>query len=162
MFPNIYGPGQTLLDQEFISLMPLAQKDMVNIGLNILYEQKVDSKFFKNFIRNAKYKLTKFNLVNNNLEYPFSLNYKIAIIYLLTNRRLKKQRNLTRYNVFLNSKSFIYDLLNTKKIMESNFLDYSNTVKEIDLFYKGDFSKGNYIDWFLTFTFWSKANKINF
>lgn len=162
MLPNVYGPGQTLLDQEFISLMPLAQKDLVNIGLNILYEQKVDSKFFKNFIRNTKCDLTKFNLINNNLEYQFSLNYKIAIIYLLINRRLKMQRNLARYNVFLNSKSFIYDLLNTKKIMESNYLDYSNTVKEIDLFYKGDFSKGNYIDWFLTFTFWSKANKISF
>ena len=160
MLPNVYGPGQTILDQNFVSFMPLAQKEIINIGLNILLQLKSGSKFIKGIIKKTEKKLTRINLVNNNLEYTFFLNYKLAMIRLLVHRKLFRQHSYMKYKVFLNSREYIFDLLNSNTTKHNQYLDYSKISKIVDEFFKGDYSKGNYIDWFLTFSFWGRTNKI--
>jgi len=160
MLPNIYGPGQTILDQSFVSFMPLAQKDIINIGLNIPLHLKIGGKFIKGIIKKTEKKLTGFNLVNNNLGYNFYLNYKLAMIRLLVHRKLFIQNNYVKYKVFLNSKEYIFDLLNSNVIKSNQYLDHSKINIIVNEFFKGDYSKGSYIDWLLTFSFWGRTNKI--
>ena len=47
MLSNIYGAGQTILDQSLVSIMPLAQKDVIDYGMNISLGVKTDSRLFK-------------------------------------------------------------------------------------------------------------------
>jgi hypothetical protein len=159
MLPNIFGPGQTILDQNFISFMPLAQKEIINIGLNIPQQLKTGGKFIKGIIKETEKKLTGINLVSSNLEYNFYLNYKLAIIKLLVHRKLIKQHNYKRYNVFLNSREYIFDLLNSNTIKNNQYLAHSKISKIVSEFFKGDYSKGSYLDWFLTFSLWAQANR---
>jgi hypothetical protein len=160
MLPNIFGPGQTILDQNFISFMPLAQKEIINIGLNIPQQLKTGGKFIKGIIKETEKKLTGINLVSSNLEYNFYLNYKLAMIKLLVHRKLIKQHNYKRYNVFLNSREYIFDLLNSNTIKNNQYLAHSKISKIVSEFFKGDYSKGSYLDWFLTFSLWAQANKL--
>jgi Asparagine synthase len=157
MLSNIYGSGQTILDQKLVSIMPLAQKDVIDFGMNIFLGVKKDSKLFKNLIRNNETKLAQINLVNNNLENPFYLNYKLAMIKLLLHRKFIKSNNYERYIIFMSSKEYIYDLLSSNSVKNNDYLEYKENMKMVSQFFNGDLSKGEYVDWLLTFVLWSKA-----
>ena len=160
VLPGIYGPGQTVVDQYLISFMPLVQSEIINLGMNIKVNKKNDSKFFKEIIKLNDNSLTKVNLVNNNLNFPFKLNYKLAMIKLILSRKFSPNENYSRYNVLLNSKNYILDLVNSKDLKENSFLDYSIISNNIAEFYNGNIKLGNFVDWFLTFILWCKANNI--
>ncbi len=157
MLSNIYGSGQTILDQKLVSIMPLAQKDVIDFGMNILLGVKKNSKLFKNLIRNNERKLAQINLVNNNLENPYFLNYKLAIIKLLFHRKFVKKNKYGRYSVFMNSKEYIYDILSSNSVKNNEYLAYDANMKMVSQFFNGDLSKGEYVDWLLTFVLWSRA-----
>lgn len=158
--PNIYGPGQTILDQNFISFMPFAQRDIINAGMNISINKKNESKLFKSIIKLKQDELSKINLVKNNLENPFWLNDNFVMLRLLLNRKFTKQNNHEKYNILFDSKEFVYYLLEISKINESQYLDVERNWETVNQFYSGDLSKGDYVDWLLTFIIWKKANKI--
>lgn len=160
MLSNIYGSGQTILDQEITSIMPLAQKDVIDAGMNLSLTEKVDSKLFKKTIKKNKHELAKINLVNNNLENPYYLNYKLAMAKLLINRKFNKTQNYDRYKILFDSKNFILDLLNQREVIENSYLNSIDNSKMVDEFFKGDLSKGIFVDWLMTFVLWSRANGI--
>ncbi len=160
MLPNVYGPGQIVLDQKFISFMPLTQIDTINNGFNIRLEQKSDSKLFKKIIKNSNGKLSRISLVKNNLENSFGLNDKFVMLKLLLDRKFIKKNNFERYKILYTSKEYIMDLLNNTDTKNNDYLSNSENLKITTHFFNGDLSKGIFVDWLLTFIWWSKANKI--
>lgn len=157
---NVYGAGQTVLDNYTTAIMPLAQKDSVNIALNISPSQKLDSKFVKSLIKRNNPKLSGINLVKDNLENPYWLNNKLVMLRLYVYRKYFKKENMSRYSVFYNSKDFIMDTLQSDIIFNNKFLNNNNNLKIAEEFFKGKIIHGNFIDWLLTFVLWSKANHI--
>ncbi|PID62542.1 MAG: hypothetical protein CR986_01285 [Ignavibacteriae bacterium] len=160
MLSNIYNPGQTILDQKFNAFMPLAQKEVINTGMNISFKAKVDSKYFKNIIKNNNQLLSKIGLVNNNLENPYWLNYKFVMLRLLLSRKFSKKNNFERYKILYNSKEYILDLLSQKSTKENIYLNSKVNGKFAKEFFKGDLSKGYFIDWLLAFILWYRANNL--
>ncbi len=160
MLPNVYGPGQIILDQNFISVMPLVQKETINSGMNIPLKQKKDSLLFKELIKQNNKKLSGINLVKNNSENPFWLNTKLVMLRLIIDRKIKKHKNFERYKIFYNSKEYILDLLNETNVKNNNYLSHSKNNKIAAQFFNGELSMGRYLDWLLTFILWNKANKI--
>lgn len=157
---NVYGAGQTVLDNYTTAIMPLAQKDSVNIALNISPSQKLHSKFVKSLIKRNNPKLSGINLVKDNLENPYWLNNKLVMLRLYVYRKYFKKENMSRYSVFYNSKDFIMDTLQSDIIFNNKFLNNNNNLKIAEEFFKGKIIHGNFIDWLLTFVLWSKANHI--
>ncbi len=160
MLPNVYSPGQIILDQNYISFMPLTQKDTINCGMNILFNEKSDSKMFKKIIKNSNSKLTRINLVKNNLENPFWLNNKLVMLRLVINRKFARQKNFERYRILYNSKEYILDLINDINTKNNEYLSYSENIKFTNQFFNGDLSKGSFVDWLCTFVLWSRANSV--
>lgn len=159
MLPNIYGPGQTILDQFTTSIMPLAQSDSLTSGLEVNNKIRENSVFVKKVIHNQIPALTKVNLVNNNFEYPFKLNYKLAMISRLLVSRIKQKQTLNRYNIYKNSKEQIFDIVNSSIFNNQDVLNKRKAKTEIELFFSGK-SNGGYIDWFFTMFFWLRNNRI--
>ena len=160
MLPSVYGPGQTILDQNYISYMPLAQKSIINLSLNIPLKSKIDSRLIKTIIKETTKELTKIHLVNNNLKYTYWLNYKIAMINLMIYRKLFQKKNYSRYSVFINSKEYITEIIKNGELKNNQYLNHKIIVEKVDEFFAGNYSLGNFVDWVLTFHYWSKANKI--
>jgi hypothetical protein len=161
MLANIYSAGQTILDQEILSIMPLAQKDVIDYGINMSLEEKLNNKSIKSNISNNNPLLTKINLVNNNTQLSYSTNYKLFMVKLLIKRKLYRSRNYDRYKILFASKEYVIDTLNSNYIEQNPYLDHKNNLKIAHKFYEGDTSLSSYLDWLLTFILWSKANNIN-
>lgn len=159
MLPSIYGAGQTLLDQELISIMPLVQKKPVQIGLNLSVKKKIGSKLFKGMISQNYPLLAKFNLVNNNLISYFGTNYKLFRLRLLIHNRMFKKRNNSRYHFIQYSKDYVQDLFNSTQIRNDEYFNNSKIIAHINDFYSGKNENYAFMDWLLTYALWRKANK---
>lgn len=161
MLPAIYSSGQTILDQKYLSFMPLVQKKLINLAMKIPQKDRKDSVFIKNLIKYSYEGLDEVYLVNNNIKYPYWLNYKVAMVQLYIHRELFKKNNYSRFNVYLNSKDKVFDIINSNDIRKSAFFNQKKIHTQVEQFYKGNYSRGAYLDWFLTFYYWSKANGLN-
>lgn len=158
MLANVYSAGQTIFDQKYLSIMPLAQKDVVKLGMAIPFGSKSDSKVIKRIIKNNSQFLAKINLVNNNLQYPYSLNYKLAMIRFLVHRKFIKRKNYERYLIFTLSKEYLLDLLHSSVAKNNNYVDAYKGIEISNQFFNGDYKQGEYVDWLFAFLLWSKAN----
>ncbi|MCW8850080.1 MAG: hypothetical protein OQJ81_08910 [Melioribacteraceae bacterium] len=161
MLPAIYSSGQISLDQHYLSYMPLVQENLINLGMNIPQKDRRDSIFIKNLIKDTEQGLERVHLVNNNVKYPYRLNYKVAMVKLLIHRKLLKRNNYSRYNVYINSRDKIYDLVNSSDFRNNHFFDQKNIHNQVEQFFNGNYSLGTYLDWALSFYYWSKANGLN-
>lgn len=157
--PNTYSAGQIILDQNFLSFMPFAQKDLLNIGMNISLKEKSDSRLFKNIIKHNKKELSKIVLVKNNLINPFPLNDKFVMLKLLFHNKFVKRDNYERFRVLYNSKNYIYDLV--KDTNSDKYFNHSENLIVLNEFFAGNFSQGNYVDWLTSYILWEKANKVS-
>lgn len=138
--------------------MPLVQKKIINIGLNLNPTEKEDSLYIKKLIKNKNKKLANIPFVNNNLKYPYWLNYKALLVILTLRRKLSKSHDYSRYKIFVNSKDYVNDIIHSGEFKNCVYFDNKVVNAEINKFYSGDLSKGNYLDWLLTFYFWIKTN----
>ena len=161
MLPAVYSSGQITLDQNYISYMPLTQERLINLSMNIPQKDRKDSVFIKKLIKDSHKGLEKVFLVNNNIKYPYWLNYKVDMVKLIINRKLLKKDNYSRYDVYLNSRDKIFDILNSSDFRNNPLFNQKTIHNHVEQFFKGNYSLGNYLDWFLTFYYWSKANGLN-
>ena len=158
---NVYGAGQTILDNYTIAIMPMAQKDTINAGLNISPKEKMYSRFIKDHVKYVNLRLSQINLVKDNLENPFYLSNKITLVRLYLYRKYLKKENYQRYAILQKNKEFILDILNSQEVINNSYLSSHDNQIITEQFFNGDLSKGNYLDWLLTFVFWAKANRVN-
>ncbi len=158
---NVYGAGQTILDNFTTTIMPMAQKDTINAGLNISPKEKMYSRFIKDHVKSVNLRLSQINLVKDNLENPFYLSNKITLVRLYLYRKYLKKENYQRYSILQKNKEFILDILNSREVINNSYLSSHDNQIITEQFFNGDLSKGNYLDWLLTFVFWAKANRVD-
>ena len=161
MLPAIYSSGQITQDQNYLSYMPLVQENLISLAMNIPQKDRKDSVFVKKLIKNSQQGLENIFLVNNNIKYPYWLNYKVTMVKLHIHRKLTKKSNYSRYDVYLNSRDNIYDIINSSDFRKNTFFNQKNIRNQVEQFFNGNYSLGVYLDWLLTFYYWSKANGLH-
>lgn len=150
---NYYSHEQSWLDNYLISVMPFIQPSLMKNLLNMPIHLRQNGKLFRKIIKNNAPILEKFSLAKGKSVHPYFLNSLQSRLYGVVKEKLKlnKYRD-NNSHVLLNSlKEYVYDMLNSRGVKETSYYDYKKIKKIVELYYKGDTSLINSLDWWLSF-----------
>ena len=150
--PNYIGHEQSRLDGLITGVMPFAQISLLSNLFSLDSKEKKNARLFRNIIKQNSPKLAKYPLVKGTSQHPFYLNTFLSRVWPRVSSKIGKGYNeVSNTDIILNKlKEYIYDLVNSKRIVESSNLEYDKIRKIVDDYYING-QNGYSLDWLLSF-----------
>ncbi len=157
--PNYYGHEQAVLDEIVTAYMPFAQMSLLKKLFLLNPSLKRNGRLFKRIIQLNKKELTKTKLVKGVVFTPCGLTSLQSRIYSQIRKRIKTGLYPDRAREkFLNLfKDYNMDLINSQRIKECEYYDYSKIRDIVIGYYKGNKEYSDQLDWWLTFELFRQA-----
>jgi hypothetical protein len=151
--PNYYGHEQARLDEYVTSFMPFVQQDVLDLLFSYRVNQRKNGKLFRKILSGNCPALKTFPLVKGTIKNPFVLNSLQARIYSFIRKKFSKNVYINKNNIdFLNMfRDYLNDIINSRGFSNFEHYDHDKIKKLVGDFYKGNTSRANELDWFLSF-----------
>jgi len=150
--PNYYAPEQTRVDLYVISIMPLVQKDIINLIFSINDSDKANGKLFKQLIKFNAPRLTKNPLVKGNIMHSFnSSSISARLKSKIKNRMGLYYQSNNQINLFKSLKEFVGDTFSSAEVRNYDYYDSSKIDFVLNSFLSRQSSYNSELDWLLSF-----------
>ena len=156
--PNFFGFEQSRLDGQGINYMPFAQASLLDIIFGLPVGLRKNAKLFREIIRKKQPVLTRFQLVKGDQYYPYVLNPAAAYLWTKLKSTKRSADAASKKGKFLAvMRPFILDTLDTTDTRTFEGYDITHITNTVEAYFKGDESKANLVDWWLSFEIWRQA-----
>jgi hypothetical protein len=150
--PNYYAPEQTRVDLYVISIMPLVQKDIINLIFSINDSDKANGKLFKQLIKFNAPRLTKNPLVKGNIMHSFnSSSISARLKSKIKNRMGLYYQSNYQIILFKSLKEFVGDTFSSAEVRNYDYYDSSKIDFVLNSFLSRQSSYNSELDWLLSF-----------
>lgn len=154
-YPNYAGIEQSRMDEEVLSLAPFCQPSVVAAAFGLPASQKKSGKLFRDIIRSAEERLTRYPLVKGETTYPFSLSPLSSWVWTALQQRFGNSSGDTTRSAVLNVLApYIRDQVRSTAVRAYAFYNYPLIVESVDSYYSGDSGKAAFVDRWLSFEVW--------
>ena len=150
---NYYSHEQSRLDNYLTSIMPFIQLSILQDLFNMPINLRQNGKLFRKIIKINAPILEKFSLAKGQSTHPYFLNSLQSRLWSIARKKLKLnvyQENNTKI-LLQNLKEFVYDTVNSKEVKETSYYDHAKVKNIVELYYNGDTTYSNALDWWLSF-----------
>lgn len=149
---NYYAPEQARVDQFVISLMPLAQKEILTLLFALRDSEKKNGNLFRQRIKQNAIQLSKFPLVKGNIVHPF----KSSLLSTRSHSKIKTSLGMayksTQKVALLSSlREFIGDTIQSNEVKNYEYYDRKKLEKISKSFFSHENNYCSKMDWFLSF-----------
>jgi hypothetical protein len=149
---NYMAPEQARLDNFVSSYMPYIQFSLLNDLLNVPLSLRKNHKLFNKLFYPSSVDLTKYKLVKGNVPYPFHFTPVMKRVYSIAYSKFAPKDINNGLDSFLEGmKEFIMDSVSSSAVKSYEPYNYKNITDNVKNYYNGDSSKGDYVNWYLTF-----------
>jgi hypothetical protein len=151
-FPNFAGIEQSRSDSEVINYMPFIQPSVLSTIFNIPVKIRKDGTLFKRIINLNYPALEKYQLVKEDISYPYFLSTFSASVLSVVKRKLERTNiDNTEHQYLSIMKDFLFDTINSTDFKNFNLYDQTKITELISDYYKGNLCLSKQVDWFISF-----------
>ncbi len=151
---NYYSHEQTRLDGMVTAVMPFAQQSLISNLFGVSRKWKSNGRMFRKIIQQNYPKLASYPLVKGVTKHPYILNSLQSRIWTMASKRMgSKYKEISNTDILLKlSKTYIYDIINSKHVKESGIYDNTKIQNIVDGYYHSSSMNAGYsLDWLLSF-----------
>ena len=158
---NYMAPEQARLDNYVTSYMPYIQFSLLNDLLNVPVTLRKNHRLFNKLFHPLSDDLTKYKLVKGNVPYPFCFTPLMKRIYSKAYLKLSPNAIDNGLDLFLaGMKEFIMDSISSSAVKSYAPYNYKNISRIVISYYNGDLTKGEYVNWYLTFEIFRQITRL--
>ncbi|MDA3861616.1 MAG: asparagine synthase-related protein [Melioribacteraceae bacterium] len=157
--PNYYSHEQTRLDDMITAVMPFVQQSLISSLFGVEIREKKNGRLFRKIISENYSELRDFQLVKGNTKHPYYLNSLQSRLWSIMIKKMSKDyREVSNTDILLKLlKEYIYDIISSKSITESDIYDKIKIQNLVDNYYSGTQKNGYSVDWLLSFIIFNQS-----
>ncbi len=155
--PIVACDEQARIDEHVLNFMPYSQPDYIVSVLNLPLKYRRNNRLYKQIIREHAPSLSRFNLVKNNISYPYVLSTIQSRLWTKAKSILGLQYQDPTMILFLDTvKEYICDTAYSSSTKNYSPYNFRKILHAVNSYYNGQKRFAGEVNWWIAFDVWRR------